>query len=331
MNNPEISIIVPVYNIASFIGDCIESILNQSFHNFELILIDDGSTDGSLNICCEYKERDSRIVIFDGGHQGVGKARNLGMDRASGSYICFIDGDDLVHPEFLERLYNVGRQNEADIVIGEFQRINSDYKIDAKADLNTAPIKELSEKEVFILLSNNIIYMTVWGKLYKKTVLSNQRFKDFSLGEDIEFNTGIYSLSKKFFNVPLPLYLYRNRANSAVSSGFSLKKFDNVRVYMSVYEKIKKEKPEFKHYVLLKLYKYILSFFYDSFPEYKKEAKALNYTVINKTIKDFIFERRISPHVKLFFIISLKIPIIYNLFRKIMEWVYSHELIKAKY
>lgn len=330
MKNPEISVIVPVYNIASFIGDCIESILSQNFKDFELIIIDDGSDDDSLKICYEYKELDPRIIILEGGHMGVGAARNAGLDKARGKYICFVDGDDIIHPKTLETLYNVGQQHEADIVITDFKRIKSDYKTSGKTDINALPPTKIAEKEVFKLLFDEINYMTGWGKLYKKNVVGTQRFSSFSLGEDVEFNSRVFPRAKRFFYIPSELYFYRERDNSAVSSKFNLNNLDNVTAYYSSYINIKETKPRYVHHALIRLYKNILSLNYISPPEYKALVDELNRNVYENTGMEFLKNIKINPALKLFFIPSLKFPTIYKRFRQFMEWRSKRLLTKRK-
>lgn len=330
MKNPEISIIVPVYNIASFIGDCIESILSQNFRDFELILIDDGSNDDSLKICYEYKELDPRIIILGGEHMGAGGARNAGLDKARGKYICFVDGDDILHPKTLETLYNVGQQHEADIVITDFKSIKSDYKTSGKTYINTLRLKEIAKKEVFKLLFDEIKYMTIWGKLYRKSVVGTQRFSNFSLGEDVEFNSRVFPRAKRFFHIPSELYFYRERVNSAVSSKFDIKNLDNVKAYYSSYTNIKETKPRYVHHALIRLFKNMLSLNYISPPEYKPLVDELNRNVYENTGVEFLKNIKINPALKLFFIPSLKFPMIYKRFRQFMEWESKRSLTKKK-
>lgn len=105
-NNELISIVIPVYNVENFLERCITSVLNQTFENIEIILVNDGSTDNSLRICQQYEKIDSRIFIINQENQGLSAARNSGINQARGKYICFIDSDDWIHEKYLEILYN---------------------------------------------------------------------------------------------------------------------------------------------------------------------------------------------------------------------------------
>lgn len=324
MKDPEISIIVPVYNIAPYIGDCIESILNQSFSNFELILIDDGSSDETLTICHDYKKRDPRILIFENNHQGVGAARNLGLCNATGNYIAFIDGDDLIHPNYLEILYNNILFFDADIVNLDFEKVKADFKIDSLPELLSYKPEKLTINEIYHNLFDGIGCAAVWGALYNKKVLDNQKFDTFSIAEDIEFNSRVFQNVKNYIYIPLPLYYYRIRRNSAVTSGFSHTQLEGVRAVEKSYDNIIRTKPEYTHYALIRLYKSILSLYYNSPAEYKEKVFSLNEGLKNRTIKDLFKNKKINPLLKLVFISFLKFPWMYTSFRQFMEWKSRH-------
>ena len=130
MNDIKFSIIVPAYNVADYIGDCLDSILNQTYKNFEVLVVNDGSTDNTHNICEYYKNKDSRILVFNKTNGGLSDARNYGMKRATGEYIVFIDSDDYIHTnsleEFSKKLYG-----NPDVLI---TRLVQTYEIDKKIE-----------------------------------------------------------------------------------------------------------------------------------------------------------------------------------------------------
>lgn len=327
MDSPEISIIVPFYNIDAYLRDCIDSILNQSFKDFELILVDDGSTDGCRAICREYKERDSRIVIYNGEHHGAGAARNLGLEKSRGKYICFVDGDDIIHPELLKVLYNAQKQYDADVAIAKFLRVRSYFKLEDNPPTEPTEPIVISEQEISDSMFKKIKYMTVWGKLYKKSVLSSLWFMDYHLSEDLEFNFRVYVRAKIIVKVQQTLYYYRLRDDSVVCSRFNLRKFDDLRALSSIYETSKREYPQYSHHALLKLYKNIFNFHYNAPKEYKKTVTILRKSVIKKTLKDLFFIKKMPRSMKYFFILSSFIPGTYFCSRKIIEWLYIHKLL----
>ncbi|MDY6045843.1 MAG: glycosyltransferase family 2 protein, partial [Anaerobutyricum sp.] len=124
----EISMIVPVYQVEKYIAQCIESVINQTFHDFELILIDDGSKDNSGKICDSYAEKDNRIRVIHTENKGAAAARNMGLEQASGRYITFLDGDDYLAENMLERLYEVIDGSEYDVVVCDFLNLLPDEK-----------------------------------------------------------------------------------------------------------------------------------------------------------------------------------------------------------
>lgn len=125
---PEVSMIVPVYQVEKYIAQCIESVLNQTFQNFELILIDDGSKDKSGIICDSYAEMDDRILVIHTENRGAAAARNTGLERASGRYITFLDGDDYLAENMIARLYEVIEHSEYDVVVCDFLNLLPDEK-----------------------------------------------------------------------------------------------------------------------------------------------------------------------------------------------------------
>lgn len=124
--NPIISVIVPVFNVDKYLDQCIGSILNQTFTDFELILVNDGSFDYSYKICKEYAAKDSRVRVLSQENKGMSAARNLGIENAKGQYLSFVDSDDYIVPEYLDCLYTILIENDAEVVIGEFYRYNEE-------------------------------------------------------------------------------------------------------------------------------------------------------------------------------------------------------------
>ena len=136
MSNPTVSVIIPVYNAQEGIRQCIDSLLNQSFTDFEIILINDGSTDNSLEVIKEYADANDFIRVIDKENEGVAKTRNKGIQLAKGKYVVFIDNDDFVDSDYLERFYNEIDQVQLDIVLGGYKRVNQEMKTLFKQDLN---------------------------------------------------------------------------------------------------------------------------------------------------------------------------------------------------
>lgn len=323
MYNTKISIVVPVYNLDLFIGNCIESIRNQSFTDFELILVDDGSSDNSLEICKNYVNQDSRIFIIENTHEGVSAARNLGIEKATGEYIAFIDGDDLIHPNYLEYLYTTIKSCDADIVITGFMNVKSDYVIDNHLDTKTFQINEITQDEIYSCLLGNLNYINIWGRLYKKSIIGNHRFNNFSLGEDVEFNSRVYNICHKIVMINIPLYYYNIRRGSLSHSKFSDNDISCLKAFHFIYNNVQNQDPLIKKIALIRLYKDLLSIRYRVTPQYKKEVQVCFEDIYFSTINDFKKNPKISPFVKIVMLIFFKMPFSYRIFRSCASFISS--------
>ena len=185
--NPKVSIVIPVYNCGMLIERCVKSILNQTFKDFELIIVNDGSKDDTAQKCDKLAAQDSRIRVFHNKNKGVSNARNTGMNNAKGRYIQFVDADDYIKPEMTEMLVDAMEREEADLVIcgytkfqdGKMKKIaNGNYIYDLKND---------SASHFFDLYNNWLINMP-WNKLYKKSLIKKKFNESMNLGEDLIFN-----------------------------------------------------------------------------------------------------------------------------------------------
>lgn len=228
-----ISVIVPVYNIEKYIGQCIESILNQTFRDFELILINDGSFDYSYKICQEFAKKDARIRLFSQENKGLSAARNLGITVATGACITFIDGDDYVVTSYLENLYKVYQENDADIVVGDYYQYadknNALYYHVLKTDYG---IYRKSIEEVKNLAVSKVTFITAWGKLFKRDLFKSILFPENRFFEDNFTSMKLYLMAKNIYYLCDSLYCYRIREDSITGSNLSIKKIvDSVACY----------------------------------------------------------------------------------------------------
>lgn len=210
-NNPKVSIIVPVYNAEKYLSNCIDSILSQTFDDFELILIDDGSRDESGKICDEYAKRDSRIHVFHKDNGGVSSARNYGLEYSKGEWICFVDADDILKPEFLANLIvycNYDQIVGGNIIFGD---------ISEERGVQKEVIISLKSHDAAILdygtdLRSGGFFGYPWGKLYKASIINENHIKfetSVFLCEDLCFVLNYLSYCRTIIIIPYNNYLYR--------------------------------------------------------------------------------------------------------------------------
>ncbi|MFF2588514.1 glycosyltransferase family 2 protein [Peribacillus butanolivorans] len=210
-----VSIIVPIYNVDKYLNECIESILNQTYKNIELILVNDGSTDSSLEICNVYKEKDSRVEIINKTNSGVSDTRNQGVKKALGKYLCFVDADDTLDHKFVEIMANEILNTDADVVFCSYMYNYEGKLIPKKPRLKTGiySIEEIKHKLIDDGTMSGILFGSVWCAIYKKSIIEQNNikfYKEIKNNEDGIFNIE-YCLYSKKMGVLSDLYLYMYR------------------------------------------------------------------------------------------------------------------------
>lgn len=226
-----ISIVIPVYNAGKYLRDCLESIIAQTYKNLEIILVDDGSTDDSGDVCDQYAKLDSRIRVLHQDNQGQSSARNHGLDVAQGEYIGFVDSDDQISPIMYEALILACERENADIAsvwsttaLSELYKGNVegiDYKV------SNRPLFSYLEKEGH----------SVWRRLYKKELFEKTRFANVKHDEDVLISYELYALCKKSISLNAALY-YWNQENTSLSRG-KVKTLDNQSEV--IYQRLKEQ------------------------------------------------------------------------------------------
>lgn len=224
---PEISVIVPVYKAERYLADCIDSILNQSFSDFELILVDDGSPDGCAGICEEYAGRDSRVRVIRQENQGQAAARNHALEIARGAWACFVDSDDRIHPRMIEALYDAVKDGSANISMCqmlEAPELPEDFYGPKEMAFEVLNMDE----ETLVSLFDREEYpgWVACAKLIPKAVVESYRFCPGRVYEDNEAVCRWLLEAKTLAVTQEKLYFYRTNPISTTQSGFSLKKLD---------------------------------------------------------------------------------------------------------
>ena len=226
MQGPLVSVVVPVYNAEKYLDKCIESLLGQSYGNLEIILVNDGSTDKSGRICEGYARKDSRVRVIHKDNGGVSDARNSGLKKASGKYLCFLDSDDYIETGTVEHAVQVAETEKADAVIWSYYAdfVDCDGKpvFSKKVTVDTAVY---SKKGARPLPANEQLLGIgyVWNKLYRTAVIKNNNFlfqKDISLGEDMLFNCSVLSSAEKIVLLETPYTHYMQRPEKSLGGIF---------------------------------------------------------------------------------------------------------------
>lgn len=228
--NDLISIIVPIYKVEEYLDRCVESIVNQTYENLEIILVDDGSPDRCGSMCDEWAEKDSRIKVIHKKNGGLSDARNAGLDIAAGAYIAFVDSDDWIHSNYIKILYTSLIENNADVSACDIDIVddNSDITI-INEQLTTKVFDNLSAMQS--LVQGAEFASNVWNKLYSVELLKNERFIVGKYHEDEFFSYRIISkINTAVFN-NAKLYYYYQRSGSIMNS-FSIKHLDMLEAYI---------------------------------------------------------------------------------------------------
>ncbi len=217
---PQISVIVPVYKVEPYLHQCVNSVLAQTFTDFELILVDDGSPDNCGAICDEYAEKDSRVRVIHKENGGVSSARNAGLDAAAGNYICFVDSDDTIAPVFLETAYDRVMKDSLDLYMTGIARVNQKGELQKRYQLPDAIFcKEKLHPDVFVDLLRYCYTSTSCSKLYSRELLQNIRFDtDMCFGEDLKFVWTVLRRMPKIYAAPEISYFYYKNPNGLIAT-----------------------------------------------------------------------------------------------------------------
>ena len=222
-----ISVIVPIYKVEDYLNRCVESILNQTYENFELILVDDGSPDNCGQICDIYAEQDSRIHVVHKENGGLSDARNTGLKVCCGKYIVFIDSDDWISKYYLEKLYDVLQSTESDIVECEIIRTDK-FHIEDRSLPEIQYTEYTAEEAIDLLIQDKQLHQHVWNKLYKRSVIADIWFEKGKTNEDEFWTYQVFGKAKKITKFNLGLYYYYQRTSSIMGVGFNIKRLDAI-------------------------------------------------------------------------------------------------------
>ena len=216
---PKVSVLVPCYNVEAYLNECVDSILNQSFADFEVICLNDGSTDTTLDILREYERLDARVTVVDKSNSGYGATMNIGLDMAVGKYIAIVESDDFIESNMFELLYNEAEECRLDVARSKyFMHIGAKVKVFDE-------VCDVLYDEVYRPIDNLNVFLqspSIWCSLYRREFLkeSNIRFLETpgASFQDTSFAFKVYATAERFKMIPTPLLHYRINDNSSVKS-----------------------------------------------------------------------------------------------------------------
>ncbi len=267
MEKPLISVIVPVYKAEQFLKKCVDSIVNQTYKNLEIILVDDGSPDKCGELCDEFAKNDDRIKVIHKENGGQSSARNVGLDIMTGEYVGFVDSDDWIEPNMYEKLYGLIEKNNAHIVAcgircdlphGKTVYFNPEYP-------------RVSEKEIFTktealkeLIINHKITTSACDKLFYKDVFKELRFREGTVYEDFELMPQCIETVEKVVYDPVPLYHYVMLSDSTTRGAFKESRFIEADIGRDFIQYYKEKYPQLRKYAVAKYIEICLVLIYDS-------------------------------------------------------------------
>lgn len=292
---PSISIIVPIYKVEKYLPRCIDSILSQSFQDFELILIDDGSPDQCGAICDAYAKKDERVIVIHQENANASASRNAGINISHGEWLAFIDPDDWIHRDYLKILYE-GAEEDTDIVICDCLVTDSDVVTDCDTTQVQFITNNLEEIE-----KNRIARTRVWGRLVRKTTVGDLRFiTGTEPSEDSCFNELLFDREMKFRITDAKLYYYFMRPDSAIHVHLGLGSLNTIAPMLEQLAKI--DNPEKRSRIIQRCYKNVL------YPRYLEMYKP-NYEIVRTRCKELFTLLR--PYLKE---LNLKNRIVFSMF-----------------
>lgn len=313
----KVSVIVPVYNIENYIEGCIKSLISQTYNDIEIILVDDGSTDNSLNVCEQFAGIDNRIKIVNKANGGLSSARNAGIDVATGDYIIFVDGDDYIAANTLLELVSQIEKYDADIVQFGYVETNVDYSNQVCEPVSTTELVNDTHEMFKRLYSIGGEAASACTKLYKVYLFDSLRFKEGINNEDEQMITFMLQKAQSVLYTDFKPYYYVTRQGSIINSRFSKKKLDIIDILEE--RKLQLAKLGFNDFLQTENNRIFLTLI-NLWCESKTAKDAENNKIISDKIKEFVKNENVT--------LSLKFNIIYKLCKLNNRFVYLYYIYK---
>lgn len=291
-----ISVIVPIYNVENYLVRCIESILSQSYEKLEIILVNDGSTDNSAEICKKYLKIDDRLRLVTKKNGGLSSARNKGLEYASGEYVAFVDSDDWIEKEMFEVMINIAKNENADIVQCGVKKVHENGKIERI--LYNEDIQYNNNDDILSAHFKNKISVTVWNKLYKRKLVKNIRMVEGRNNEDNMYSIEVLLQTNKVVCISKAYYNYLQRNNSIMKVSFNEKKLDAIYAGNYVVHMCQKYNSKYLNYARINLC-LICYYLYQDLLSSSIENKTPYKNIITEEFNKNLFLIKNSDEIKL--------------------------------
>ncbi len=274
----KISVIIPVYKVEKYLSCCVQSVINQTYKNLEIILVDDGSPDNCPSLCDDFAKKDSRIKVIHQKNGGLSSARNSGIEIATGEYISFVDSDDTIHPQMYEVLSNAIKQTDAEISMASWKKVYDIAKPDNENyNPSTITSQIYKDNEVIDLLFNKKVplIMAAWSKLYKADLFKDVKYPVGKIHEDEFVIHKLLSKTKTLAYINLPLYVNTQRDDSITAQrNFSIKRLDYLEARKDRWEFCKNNFLSFEQKALSQ-YLISIASIYAKFKKYSNDKQIL--------------------------------------------------------
>lgn len=283
---PLISVILPIYNVEDFLPQCLDSVINQTYQNLEIILVNDGSTDSCPQICEEYAKKDSRIKVIHKKNGGLSEARNVGFENSSGDFIAYVDSDDLLSVHFCKSLFDRLHEFKADVAECGYIRFFDVSELKENQNEDEESIEIFDSETSLLRLMLGPLNSMVWNKLYRREVVENHRFPVGKINEDEYWTYKILGNAKrtvKFYDV---LYFYRKQGSSIMGQKYSIKRLDGLWALEERIEYMKYHFPNLENQSI-KQFSFAAKSFYRTIGKYQVDPDRFYRNEIAKKIRKY--------------------------------------------
>ena len=279
-----LSVIVPVYNVEKYLKQCVDSIIKQTYKELEIILVDDGSTDSSGQMCEQYKEIDKRIKVVHKENGGLSDARNVGVSVATGEYIAFVDSDDCIHKDMYSILIELLEKYDADMAFAKWQEFFDEIPLESH-DTEEVLVLDGIEGLEFLIYGKEPYHITlsVWDRVYKRALVELLQFPKGKCYEDVVWSTEVFSHAKKAVYIDRSMYYYRRR--SASITGVDISKGISNRVLTDQIPQMEAQIDYLKSINQLEMADEITFYLYEVLLKYYSECNEKRFTENKKKIR----------------------------------------------